>query len=183
MSNANMWQGSYVLSPYASASYYSGMVAEVLQHENETERKCAMRELVRRLAESGVEHLLPYRIGIMQGASMATIKSSGRGAKPLKAQLKGRFTQSEDSVYKQYKPYEIQTGLWQVEGTQTFFYGTLGISNEYGKISRDNADLIIVVTSDWKRLDVYVFKGLAGLDKQLDCLPEVVEYLKKIRCV
>ena len=183
MSNANMWLGSYILSPYASASYYSSMVSDVLQYEDEKERKKAMRESVRRLAESGLEHLLPYRIGIMQGESMASVKASGRGAKPLKAQLKGRFTQAEDSVYKQYKPYEIQTGLWQVEGTQTFFYGTLGISDEHGRISRDNADLIIVVTSDWKRLDVYVFKGLAGLDKQLDCLPEVVAYLKKSRCV
>lgn len=175
----NMWQGHYLLSPFASASYYSSKVKEVLEFSSDRERKQAMHDAVKRLVETGDVNLLPYRMGIIQGSAMASVKASGRGTKPLKAQLKAKFTQQETSVYKQYKPYLLQTGLWQVEGTQSYYYGTLGISDEYGKISRDNSDLVIIRTSDWKVLDVYVFRGLAGVDKQLDCLPEVMVYLKE----
>jgi hypothetical protein len=84
----------------------------------------------------------------------------------------------ECSPYKQHTPYKVQTGLWKVEGRQTLFYGTLGISNAEGFISRDNADLLLIRTSDWKELDIFIFKGLAGLNKQLDALPDAVKYVE-----
>lgn len=178
LSKENMWQGSYILSPFASASYYSSKVEDVLKISSDRERKQAMHDAVRGLVESGDVNLLPYRMGIIQGGAMASVKASGRGLKPLKAQLKAKFTQQEVSPYKQHKPYLVQTGLWQVEGTHSYYYGTLGVSDESGKISRDNSDLIIIWTTDWRVLDVFVFRGMAGVEKQLDCLPEVLEYLK-----
>lgn len=174
----NMWQGHYLLSPFASASYYSSKVEDVLKISSDRERKQAMHDAVRGLVESGDVNLLPYRVGIIQGCAMASVKASGRGLKPMVAQLKAKFTQQETSPYKQHKPYLLQTGLWQVEGTQSYYYGTLGINDVSGKINRDNSDLIIVRTSDWMDLEVFVFRGLAGVDKQLDCLPEVLECLK-----
>lgn len=174
----NVWQGHYILSPYASSSFLSSKVSEVLQCEIEKDRNKAMRDSIKRLVEQGDENLLPYRISIMRGEAMTSVKATGRGAKPLVAQLKTQFTTNECSPYKQHKPYKVQTGLWQVDGKQTMFYGTLGISNAEGVISRDNADLLIIKTSDWKTLDVFVFKGLAGLNKQLDSLPNVVSYVE-----
>lgn len=182
ISAENVWQGHYILSPYASSSFLSSKVAEVLQYENTSERNKAMSDAVMALVGQGDSNLLPYRISIMLGDAMTSIKPSGRGAKPLVAQLKAKFTTNEVSPYKQYKPYRVQTGLWKVDGKQTLFYGTLGISNEDGVISRDNADLLLVRTSDWKRLDIFVFKGLAGLYKQLDSLPDAIAYIEKYVC-
>ena len=182
ISAENVWRGHYILSPYASSSFLSTKVEEVLQHEIASERNKAMSEAVTSLVEQGDYNLLPYRISIMVGGAMTSIKPSGRGAKPLVAQLKANFTTKEVSPYKQYKPFKVQTGLWKVEGKQTLFYGTLGISNEAGVISRDNADLLIIKTSDWKILDIFIFKGLAGLNKQLDCLPDAIAYIEKYVC-
>lgn len=174
----NVWQGHYISSPYASSSYLSEKVVEVLQYEEASERNRALREAIRVQISSNANNLLPFRISIIRGDAMASVRASGRGAKPLVAQLKAQFTMQECSPYKQHKPYKVQTGLWKVEGRQTLFYGTLGISNAEGFISRDNADLLLIRTSDWKELDIFIFKGLAGLNKQLDALPDAVKYVE-----
>ena len=63
---------------------------------------------------------------------------------------------------------------------QILYYGSLGITGASGRVERDNGDLLIVRTTDWKRLEVFVFRGLAGVDKQLDHLPAVVSFVKDL---
>ena len=173
-----MWRGQYMVSPYTSSSYYASTLERNFELSNESERRRAMKEDIAGLVLSGEEWLLPHRLGILQGASMASTSCSGRATKPMEAQLKAAFTRVEESPYKVSKPYEVQTGLWRVEGTQSLYYGSLGISGTNGRIERDNGDLLIIRTTDWKRLEVFIFRGLAGVDKQLDYLPEVVAFVR-----
>ena len=98
----------------------------------------------------------------------------------MEAQLKGVFTAIEDSPYKTYAPYKVQTGLWKVEGCQSYFAGSIGVSGSNEEIDRDNADLIVVHTTDWVTLDIFIFRGLAGTQKQMDYLPDVMAYLKQL---
>ena len=175
---ASMWRTAYIVSPYTSSSYYDSSLERNFELANEFERRKAIREDIAGLVKSGAEHLLPFRIGVLKGASMVSTNGSGRARKPMDAQLKASFTKVENSPYKQYKPYEVQTGLWKVDGTQSYYYGSLGISGANGKVERDNSDLLIIRTTDWRRLEIFIFKGLAGVNKQLDCLPEVLAFLK-----
>ena len=130
----NVWQGHYISSPYASSSYLSEKVVEVLQYEIASERNKALHDAIRVQVQNNSNNLLPFRISIIRGDAMTSVRATGRGAKPLVAQLKAQFTMQECSPYKQHKPYKVQTGLWKVEGRQTLFYGTLGISNAEGFI-------------------------------------------------
>lgn len=174
----SMWKGRYVLSPYTNASYYASNLERDFEVTDKTERERAIKNDVKVLVQSGEEWLLPHRLGILRGSSMASFSHSGRARKKMEAQLKGRFTQIEHSPYKQYKPFEVQSGLWQVEDSQIYYYGSVGISGPTGRVETDNADLLIVRTPDWKTIDICVFKGLAGVHKQLDHLQDVLAFLK-----
>lgn len=175
---AVLWRGQYVVSPYTSSSYYASSLERNFELANDAQRRKAMKVDIAGLVQSGEEWLLPHRVGILQGDSMASTSGSGRARQPMSAQLKASFTKVEESPYKIHKPYEVQTGLWKVGGTQSLYYGSLGISGASGRVERDNGDLLIIRTSDWKRLEIFIFRGLAGVDKQLDYLPEVVAFVK-----
>ena len=166
------------MSPYTSSSYYASTLERNFELSNESDRRKAMRTDIAGLVESGEEWLLPHRLGILRGDSMTSTSGSGRAIKPMEAQLKASFTKVEASPYKTNKPFEVHTGLWKVDGTQVLYYGSLGITGASGRVERDNGDLVIIRTTDWKRLEVFIFRGLAGVDKQLDYLPEVVEFVK-----
>ena len=169
-----------MVSPYTSSSYYATTLERNFELSNDSERRKAMRLDIAGLVESGEEWLLPHRLGILRGDSMASTSGSGRATKPMEAQLKASFTKVEESPYKANKPFEVQTGLWKVDGTQVLFYGSLGITGASGRVERDNGDLVIIRTTDWKRLEIFIFRGLAGVSKQLDYLPEVVAFVKGI---
>ena len=173
-----MWRGEYVCSPYTSSSYYATSLESNFQFPDKSTRDKAMKAGVRELVEAGEKWLLPHRIGILVGDKMASVSGSGRASRRMDAQMKGAFTQAETSPYKVNKPFQVQTGLWRCEGERTLFYGSMGISGASGKVEQDNGDLILVRTSDWKRVEVFIFRGLAGTQKQLDFLPEVVEFVK-----
>lgn len=174
------WKGVYMVCPGTKASFYAEALAVNFELANASERKKANQETIKKLVQSGEYWLLPHRIGVLVGTEMASSSGSGRAGKRMDAQLKGAFTVLEVSPYKQHKPFEVQTGLWRVEGERTLYYGTLGITGTEGKIIQDNGDLLLLRTTDWRRLEIFIFKGLAGLNKQLDNLPEVVEYVKGV---
>ncbi len=177
---SSMWRGQYVICPYTSSSYYASTLERNFELSNDTERRKAIWADIVELVQSGEVWLLPHRLGILQGDTMSSTTGSGRATKPMAAQLKASFTKVEDSPYKVNKPYEVQTGLWKVDGSQILYYGSLGITGASGRVERDNGDLLIVRTTDWKRLEVFVFRGLAGVDKQLDHLPAVVSFVKDL---
>ncbi len=134
-----------------------------------------MKEDVKGLVAGGLRNLLPFRIGILQGDACRGINHSGRGCRAMDAQLKGAFTQAEISPYKQFPKYEVQTALWRVEGTRTLYYGSVGITGPNGRIDRDNGDLLILRTEDFREVNIFIFRGLAG---NPDNLQDAVEYVK-----
>lgn len=175
---ASLWQATYIRSPYTTASYYAECLSRNFEEWDKRARDRAMKADVKGLVAGGARHLLPYRIGILQGDACREINHSGRGKKPMDAQLKGAFTQAEISEYKQFPKYEVQTALWLVEGSRTLYYGSVGITGPKGKVDRDNGDLLLLRTEDFDRVEIFIFKGLAGHQKQLDFLGDAVEFVK-----
>ena len=121
---------------------------------------------------------LPGRIGFSK-FEFAKTEKKGRNQHETKAQLKATFKKSEVSPYKKHKPFTIHTNIWSVPEYLLFIgYGSIGISNELGKII-DTNDLIIVYSnsSNWIELEIHIFPGM------LMNLKEVFQYLNnKKRC-
>lgn len=171
----------YCYIAHTDSCYHLDSVDDCFSIEDKSERNKAVKERIISLVNGGELALLPHRITLLKGESMASVNNVGRAAaSPMVAQMKGTFTSVEDSPYKAYKPYCVQTGLWKVEGYQSYFVGSLGVSGVGGRIDRDNSDLLIIHTTDWRTLEVFVFRGLAGTQKQLDYLPDVMRYLKQL---
>lgn len=122
--------------------------------------------------------MLPNRLSIMSDSYCEPVSRSGRGLLPRVAQIKGSFNKSEDSVYKQFKPYEINTSIWQVPGLQRYFYGTIGITSQSGKIEKDCGDLALIFTNDWQQLEIHIFKGLAMETHLPEYLQQAVSFLQ-----
>ena len=172
----SMYRYNYIA--HSKASFHLESIDSCFSIPDDSQRNKVVREMVKSLVEGGEFCLLPHRISLLRGMDMASVKNTGRALKPMDAQIKGSFTTIEDSPYKCYKPYQVQSGLWKVEGYQSYYAGSLGTSGVNGKIDQDNGDLVVVHTSNWRTLEVFVFRGLAGTQKQLDYLPEVMKYLK-----
>lgn len=176
----SLWQATYIATPFASSGYILDKLSECLEELDKKTRNANIRARIEELVAGGEVCLLPHRLQVLQGPTMQTTSKQGRAIKPMAGQLKGVYIQAEDSPYKVNKPYQVQTGLWPVADRKTIYQGSIGITGPDGHISKDNGDLLLVRTSDWKTLQVYVFRGLAGVNKQLDYLPECVEYIKTI---
>ncbi len=124
---------------------------------------------------------LPKLISFCIGVEVSHVARTGRGLLPKVGQMKAQFTKGEESPYKQYPPYKVQTSIWRVANTRSYYYGTLGVSNRAGKIGRDNGDMMILHTTDWRRVDAYIFVGLAADKERLPKnLADAVAYLKTI---
>lgn len=121
---------------------------------------------------------LPRLVSISVGVELSHVVRTGRGALPKVGQMKATFTRAEASPYKRYKPYKVQTSIWRVQGTCSYYYGSLGISNARGKIVGDNGDMLVLYTADWKRVEVYIFAGLAEPMRLPQHLAEAVDYLQ-----
>ena len=123
---------------------------------------------------------LPRLLSIHRGQDLSRVARTGRGLEPRVGQMKATFTKAENSPYKQNKPYKVQTAIWRVEGSQTFYYGSLGISNKSGKITSDNGDMVVFRTADWRRVRVYVFAGLADPSRLPQNLADAVRFIKEV---
>ncbi len=124
---------------------------------------------------------LPKLISFFDENTISHVARTGRGLLPKVKQMKAYYTKPEQSPYKQFPPYKVHTSIWRVANTRSYYYGTLGISNKAGKISRDNGDMIILHTTDWRRVEVYIFEGLAADKERLPKnLADAVAYLKTI---
>ena len=154
----------YVKSPYASTSYLVSDMESCFEILDKAERNKAFAEGRRTIKN----FLLPALVSVVRGESMPCVSNSGRGRLHRVAQLKGCFTKDENSPYKKHKPFKVNTSLWPIEGHPRFLYGTIGITGPSGEITEDNKDLLILETSDWKRMRFHVYPGLAVPDKFLD---------------
>jgi hypothetical protein len=123
--------------------------------------------------------ILPKRLSISRESEMTKVAKAGRNLlHPVIGQLIGRFTREETSPLKRYKPFFCRTQIWQVPEYPLFIgYGSIGISNNEGKINRasDTGDLVVLTASDrdWRTLRIYYFPAMIH---QLDA---VMQYLSE----
>lgn len=108
--------------------------------------------------------ILPERLSISKESQMNQTAHKGRNLSKVTGQLLGTFKKSESSPLKQYKPYNLRTNIWEDRDHPLFIgYGTIGISNEAGKIDRqsDTGDLIVLYSPDrnWDEIVIYFFAG------------------------
>lgn len=168
-----MWKDTYYLDESTSGTYNAGYLSDAVLslRKNTSERKQGIaREYQEKVRNSGEVPLLPLTISIVKELP---VSKSGRGLKPSAGTLSAKFKACEQSPYKQHKPYQVRTSLWEL--APLFYYGTPAISQEDGRVGKDNGDLLIIRTSDWRKLDVYVFKGLGAVEYMND----VLEYLQR----
>ncbi len=119
--------------------------------------------------------LLPNRLSISrEGAEMAKVEKKGRCAlNKTEGQLLGSFRQTEDSPIKRNHPYCVRTQLWKCESYPLIYaYGTIAISDERGKITRDSdIGLLVVLYTPDQGETFRLFYGmliLPYLDQVLD---------------
>lgn len=166
-----VWQCSYLKKDGTTgynADYISGEVLGM--KKGSKEKMCAMAEEYQKHKQAVGVQLLPSSFYFTE----LKTKKSGRGAKPSVGTLSAHFRAFEDSPYKHYKPYQVRTKIWEIDGLGCWYYGTPAISQSDGNVGKDNGDLLMIHTRDWKTLEVYIFKGMGNPQGLLDAL----EYLK-----
>jgi len=120
--------------------------------------------------------ILPNRLSISRD-ELSVVRKKGRNLiHPVIGQLIGQFTKGEESPLKANFPYVVRTQIWQIPEYPLFIgYGSIGISNEEGKIERgsDAGDLIILESENpnWERIQIFFFPAMI---KQLE---EVITFL------
>lgn len=111
------------------------------------------------------EKILPERLSISRESQINQTANKGRNLQNrVVGQLLGTFKKSEVSPLKQNKPYSIRTNIWEDSNYPLLIgYGTIGISNEAGKIDRqsDTGDLIVLCSTNrnWDEIIIYFFTG------------------------
>lgn len=111
---------------------------------------------------SSGSQVLPNRISI-SSTPLTAVRKKGRMLQHHSVgQFVGRFTMSEESPLKIYKPYNIRTQIWLYDDYPQFIgYGTIGITNAEGVIA-DTGDLVVLYTEDtnWETIRIFIFKGM-----------------------
>ena len=122
------------------------------------------------------ESALPNRIGITKD-KFARVNQSGYKEHPVNGQIKATYSKKETSIYKQFKPFNIHTSIYQVNEYSYFIgYGSIGISKESGRIN-DTGDLIILYShsASWEEVEIHFFPAM------LKELTAVFQYLYKFK--
>lgn len=118
--------------------------------------------------------VLPNRLGISKDSLLSRVARKGRALQhSIVGQLRGSFTQKEDSPLKKYRPFAVQSSIYEIAEYPLFFgYGTLGTSNKEGKITKDTdkGDLILLqfVSENEVKISYY--------PKSLQQLYQILEY-------
>lgn len=173
-----MWEAHYALKQGTTATYIFQPYLPIEALEDRKQKKEATAQMITKMQAKGQGMLLPFRICFITGEDSAPVGKSGRGARQKVAQMKAGFTIPEESPYKLAKPYKVCTSVWQVEGHKCFFYGTIGITFAEGQKPVDNGDLVIFYTSNWKAVDVFIFRGLAKPNDSAN-LQDAVQFVEE----
>lgn len=118
---------------------------------------------------SGIR-ILPNRIGFNK-FQFAPTQRTGRNKHEVIAQLKATFNKSEISKYKQNKPFNIHTNIWQITDFLDFIgYGSIGITSVLGKIN-DTNDLVIIYSNstNWQEIEIHFFPGMLMKMEEVFC--------------
>lgn len=160
-----MWRAVYQHKPNTTSYLLEGFLP--FEELGTKERKAATAQKIQDLKAQGFCFLLPVRLSF-GGSELARIDFRGRGTRERFAQMKGSFTQQEESPYKRKKPFKVGTAVWTCRSSKNLFCGTLGITQREGAGPSDNGDLIYFKTADWDAVEVIIFKGLARPNEYAD---------------
>lgn len=167
-----MWKCTYLKQVGTTGYNADFLSAEVLgMKERSKEKMCAMAEEYQRHKQVAGVQLLPSTLYLTE---LKTNKS-GRGAIPSISSLSAHFRTFEDSPYKHFKPYQVRTKIWAIDGLGCWYYGTPAISQSDGTIGKDNGDLLMIHTRDWNTLEVYIFKGMGDIQGRFDAVNYIQE--------
>lgn len=160
-----MWRAEYQHKPNTTSYLLQGFMP--FEELGRKERAEATAQKIKELQGQGARFLLPVRLSF-GGSELARIDFKGRGVRARVAQMKGSFTQQEESPNKRYKPYKVGTSVWRCRSSRGLYCGTLGITKREGAGPSDNGDLIYFRTADWEKVEVFIFKGLARPNEYAD---------------
>lgn len=124
---------------------------------------------------------LPNRLSISKDNELTKVSRKGRNLlHPIVGQMIGSFTQKEVSRYKEYKPYVCRTQIWKVEEYPLFIgYGTIGVTNQEGKVE-DTGDLLIFYTHDnWINIKIFHFIGMGNPENLLEAMEYASNHLRE----
>lgn len=129
------------------------------------------------------DSILPKRLSISFDFDMTKVQNKGRILAEGKCgQLMGNFTQAEESPLKKNKPYTCRTEIFRcIDYPLLFGYGTIGISNEQGKVTKqsDSGDLVVIhATDNFKVIHIYFFFGMGAVEYKEDVLSFVHDLVK-----
>lgn len=135
------------------------------KHKEDTESSFYLLE--------GKADILPARISFSRsGFIEITYKGRARTENKI-GQINGQFKKIESSPYKQFKPFNIFSSIWEAKGFPEFFgYGDIGFTSSNGRI-KASKDLFIISSIDSGLLEIHLFIGLADIKE------ECFEYLLK----
>jgi len=105
--------------------------------------------------------LLPNRICITDNQFAPAI-NSGVNRQKVVGQIKATFAKKDTGTYKQNSPYHIHTNIWELPEYNLFWgYGSIGISNESGRI-KETGDLVILYSASAARdeIEIHFFPGM-----------------------
>lgn len=124
--------------------------------------------------------ILPNRLSITNGEVNDVARKGRNAGKEVTGQILGQFKRDEESPFKQFKPYTIRTQLWQHPDFPSLEYGTLGISNVEGKITResDKGDLIVIYRNNTDEIEMWIFPSMG---KNPDNFMAAMKYVSKIK--
>jgi hypothetical protein len=122
--------------------------------------------------------ILPNRLSITKDQVARVERADRNILHPVAGQLLGKFRKKEISPLKSQAPYMCHTQIWKHPDFSDFVgYGSIGISNECGKIDRDSdtQDLVVLDHDDgeWDKIRINYFPSM------ILRLDEVLAYLSK----
>lgn len=153
--------------------------------------EASMRHFIYELKEgtnssyySQTSSILPNRLSISD-FDMSKVENKGRVlSEGKKGQILSKFKLSEESPLKQFKPYVCRTEIFKcIDFPLLFGYGTIGISDENGKVSRqsDTGDMVVLYSADNQQtFHIFFFYGLGRPEYKNEVLSYVNEWVKKI---
>ena len=172
-----MWKAHYSLKENTNSVYLFQNFIPIEGIQDKAQKKASTIQMIKQMEEEGKSLLLPLKIYFITGEDSAPVRRSGRGTRKSVTQMKSQFTIPEKSPYKMAKPYKVCTSVWEIEGHKCFFYGTIGINFTENGRPKDNGDLVLFYTPNWKEVDVFIFRGLAKPNETAN-LEEVVQYVE-----
>ena len=171
-----VFKATYLKKQGTLGSYYASYLKDFMYWASRKDWQTSVAKAYYQRRWQGIRDILPYHL------QMVKPSQSGHGHilrnREIVCSLKAKFAKIEDSPYKKFPPYNVQTAVWKCEGEQNIYYGEPAISQPNGRMGKSIVgDTLIVYTEDWQELQVFVFHNPMMVPFYFN-LPEAVAQVK-----